>query len=194
MVKLNDITTAYRTQAWSYLPCAPVSKTHDLNCGHRVQTAAAEPCGSNCSNPMHPVSTPFICHICIAQPILEGLGIKPYASTDEIWYPTKLDDELATGIASALVEEEVCSLTDQGQRDTAPVLKTDGLAEFVREYGTKVLEIGERELLAVENMFRGMEIKSKEEKMETMEHVFAALGLAESGVGTEQEDAVKWFC
>ncbi|CAO2652399.1 Nn.00g006820.m01.CDS01 [Neocucurbitaria sp. VM-36] len=122
---------------------------------------------------------PFICRVCIAQPILEGLGMLSISSTSEAWEPHPLEfTELTSGIVGALIEDEVLSLIHKGYRDAAPVAKTNGLSDFVREFGTKVLKIGEADVVMMENMFRGLEIKTEEDKMRAMESLFSALGLA----------------
>lgn len=124
-----------------------VSTMEYRTCGHRVQTNAGEQCGTNCSHPSTPAGKPFACRLCLAQPILEGFGLAPESSMDESWDPTPYWAELATPIVGALVEDELRPLLGSGgHRDAMPLPKTDGLAEFVRDYGTKVLSIGEREV------------------------------------------------
>lgn len=104
--------------------------------------------------------------------------------------PLEFTSLIASGsMAGALLEDEVRALIDQGHRDAVNAHKTDGLAEFVRDFEAKVgMEGGDEEVKAMEEWFRGLDIKTEEEKvgtMESMEKLFRGLDIK-----TEEEKMV----
>ncbi|KAJ4373169.1 hypothetical protein N0V83_003461 [Neocucurbitaria cava] len=191
MASLDGIASAYHTLASSYLPCLPTAKYHDLACGHRVQAPVGSPCALNCTDPLSAISKPFICRICVAQPILEGLGMLPEVSSTSSSNPLEFITSLISSgsMAGALLEDEVRALINQGHRDAVNVPKTDGLAEFVRNFEAKGgVEGGDEEVKAMEEWFRGLDIKTEEEKMvamDSMEKLFRGLDIK-----TEEEKMV----
>jgi hypothetical protein len=80
------------------------------------------------------------------------------------------------------VEDEVRKLRNVGHWDAKVLLKTDVLANFVREEGCKVLKSHEEEEVVTTENFWGEHPETEGENMHALECVFSELGLEDTKV------------
>jgi hypothetical protein len=189
MLTLHDISPLYRTHVVPYIPCNPLTHTHDLKCGHRVTTAPTnERCGSNCSAAFNPVPTPFVCRTCILHSVLCGLGIAP--ETDSDCY-SEADLHLQPGsIVASLVEDEELTELENQYRGAAPTTRRDDIAQFVEDYGRGVLSYGDPERFVDERKaLAALDITTLDEKLELVEEIMQGLMLKQN----RKEEAADWF-